>query len=482
MRTLAAWCAVGLSVWSLACSNAPPAKPAPASDPQLVVLGVEPTAERVLADTAAALAVRIRISAARLPKTERPPLNLTLVIDTSGSMEGAAIASARDAAKAMIERLAPGDRVSVVTFSSMAEVLVPSTEIGVAGIAKVLVPLARIQARGTTDLASGLARGLEQARLGRRPGSIDRIVLLGDGVPNDPSPIPALVAQAQAEHLPIATLGLGLEFDPELLAAIALQTGGQHHYADDPAKVVTLFVDELLEMRQVVGKNLALSITAGPGVALEPMPGFAPVGGGLYASLGDLAAGDVLDVIVPVRIAGHKDGATVELVDARLSFEDAALGAGAFTRLAFASVRADADQDAVTRSIKVDAVRVQARTVAAAAILDAIARARAGDRAAADRILAEAEPATRKAATELDDPELKDLADRMASLRQDLPAIAALATARLDALAPRAGAGGSPAAPSPAAAEALAIDQAEVEQVEHRLRHTNEHANRVLRR
>ena len=456
-----------------ACAGNAPPRPAATADPALVVLGVEPTASRVLAETTAALAVRIRIAAARRPEGARPPLNLTLVIDTSGSMDGDAIASARAAASSLIGRLAPGDRIAVVTFASTAEVLVPSTEVALASRAAALGAIARIEARGTTDLATGLARGLEQARAGRRPGTIDRVVLLGDGVPNDPAPIPQLVATAQAEHLPIATLGLGLEFDEELLGAIALQTGGRYHYAGDPDEVAGVFADELFEMREVVGKNLALSLTAGPGVTLDPMPGFAPVGGGLYASLGDLAAGDVLDVIVPVRIAGHRAGATVELVDARLSFDDATRGGGPLTRAAFASVKADADADAVAASVVVDAARAEARTVAAAAILDAIAHARAGDLPFAEAILLAAEPAARKASAQLDDRDLADLADRMVSLRRDLPAIAAAARAGLAARAPVAGQGGAPS-PAPAAAYAPA-------EIEERVRTTHERATYTLR-
>jgi len=452
-----------------ACSRAaPPKPPATADDPQLIELGVEPTAGKVLAGVEAALAVRIRISAARLPPSRRPPLNLTLVIDTSGSMEGEAIASARAAARGLVERLSAGDRIAVVTFASTAQVLVPSTELAVISRAAVLASIGRIEARGTTDLASGLARGLEQARLGRRAGSIDRIVLLGDGVPNDGAPIPGLVAAAQAEHLPIATLGLGLEFDEALLGSIALETGGHYTFAKDPDRVATAFADELFEMRQVVGKNLALSVTAGPGVTLVAMPGFAPVGGGLYASLGDLAAGDTLDVIIPVHLAGHRDGATVELVDARLSFDDAALGAGPQSRAAFTSVKADADVAAVSASIVVDAARSQARTLAASAILDAISHARAGDRAGAEAIVDTAEPIARTAATQLADPELTELADRMLDLRRDLAAIAAAGRAALAMPMP------SSAAP---AAAAFAADE-----VEDRTRASHERATRVLRR
>src|SRR5688572_31240714 len=80
-------------------------------DPQLVELAIDPTADKVLADQVGELAVRIRVSAAKLPPGDRPPLNLALVLDTSGSMEGDAIAAEKRAAQQLVDKLTVRDRV-----------------------------------------------------------------------------------------------------------------------------------------------------------------------------------------------------------------------------------------------------------------------------------------------------------------------------------------------------------------------------------
>ncbi|MBZ0237668.1 MAG: VWA domain-containing protein, partial [Deltaproteobacteria bacterium] len=372
-----------------ACSGQKPsgAPLAVSGDPRLVELAVEPTAGKVLAKEVGELAVRIRVSAARLPPGERPPLNLALVLDTSGSMEGAAIEEEKRAARELVERLTPRDRVSLVVFHSTAEVLVPATPVTDKARKQLAAAIDGITARGTTDMASGLTLGLQQAQAGRAPRSIDRVVLLGDGVPNDPAPIPGLVAQAVQQRLSITTLGLGVEFDAELLGKIATDTGGRYHYLDEPGQVAAVFEEELLKMRQVIGKNLALNIVAGPGVMLEPMGGFQPMGNGLYAVLGDLTAGEIMDVIVPLKVTGRRDGATVELVDATLTFEDATIGAGPLRRTGFASVHASADPAAVAASVKTQIALARDRARANSAILDAIAHARVGDLAGAQAIL-----------------------------------------------------------------------------------------------
>lgn len=307
MRTILA--AIAASLLIAGCSGKKAPAPPATGDPHLIELSIDPTADKVLSEQVGELAVRIRVSAARMPPGNRPPLNLTLVLDTSGSMEGEAIEAEKRAARALVERLTPNDRVSLVVFHSSAEVLVPSTPVNPDARKKLAKAIDGIVARGTTDLALGLGLGLQQAQGGRMNGSIDRLVLLGDGVANDPAPVPALVAQAVAMRLQITTLGLGIEFDPQMLGKIAGDTGGRYHYLDQPEQVASVFEDELLQMRQVIGKNLSLALVAGPGVTLEPMGGFQPMGNGLHALLGDLSAGEIRDVIVPLKVVGRRPGA-----------------------------------------------------------------------------------------------------------------------------------------------------------------------------
>ena len=166
-------------------------------DPHLIELSSDTSTGLVPAGSPSELAIRIRVSAARVPSDHRPPLDLVLLLDTSGSMEGASISALRNAAHDLVERMGPRDHLAIVTFDSSADVLVPSHELDGDTRAGALDKIDHLQARGTTDMADGLALALQQIATGRTAGSIDRIVLLGDGVPNDPAPLPGLVAQAR---------------------------------------------------------------------------------------------------------------------------------------------------------------------------------------------------------------------------------------------------------------------------------------------
>jgi Ca-activated chloride channel family protein len=410
-----------------------------AVDPKLIELTAEPTAGLIAASAASELGVRVRISAGELPHARRPPLNLGLVLDTSGSMEGKAIDELRRSAKRLIEKLRPGDRVSVVTFGSRADVLVPGTVIDAAAGRRMLEAIDTIRATGTTDLAAGLAAGLQQVAAGHDPKAIHRIVLLSDGVPNSSAQLPALVAGIRQRGFSITTLGLGIDYDTALMAQLAHDTGGTFHYVEEPEQVAAVFDDELTRMTTVVGKNLVLALSPGPGVAFQPMPGLAIGGDGkAYAQLGDLPAGEVRDLVIPIRVTARGSASTAELVDAELAFDDVVNNAGRFQRTAFVSVKASADLAEVRASIKLDLEVARVRTAAASAILEAIALARQGQIAPAQARIAAAATAVRAAAAKLGNAdlapvlrELEDVSKQLAQLVVPPPVIVSDAAADL---------------------------------------------------
>jgi Ca-activated chloride channel family protein len=386
-----------------------------------ITMTAEPTATLIAAGAASRLAVRIRITAPELAAADRPPLNLALVLDTSASMKGDAIDQVKRAAREIVEHLAPHDRLALITFSSRAKVVVDSVVMGEsAARAGALAAIDDIVADGTTDLAGGLGTALGQVTTHRTPGGLDRVVLLADGFPNDPQPIPGLVQSASANRIAITTLGIGIEHSQEMLAAIARDTGGVYRYAPDGKEIAAVFQKELLRMQTLVAHDLSLRIGFGPGVELGAAPWLAAAGGReTRVALGDLAAGETRDVIVPVDVPGHRAGLTVEILDADLGYTDASAGT-AETRTAFVGVEASDDAAAIAKSTKADLAIGQARAEAAGAIIQAINMARAGAIDPAKQLLAEAERVARVKAAELGDAELTELAERMTELGRNL--------------------------------------------------------------
>ena len=117
------------------------------------------------------------ISASRLP------LNFSLVLDRSGSMAGEKMRTLREAVKNIIDQLTADDIVSVVTFESRTQVLVPAQ--AVLNKAEIKSQVDKIRDGGGTNLAPGLQEGLNQVRQHHKGERVSRVVLLTDGEATD---------------------------------------------------------------------------------------------------------------------------------------------------------------------------------------------------------------------------------------------------------------------------------------------------------
>lgn len=400
---------------------------APAQDPMLVTLVGQTANKYVRAAHQGEVIARLRIDAKPFARNERPPVNLGLVLDTSGSMAGDAIKHARDAAKEMLEQLKVGDRLAIITFHSTSQVLVPSTEITAANKADIGARIDAIEAIGTTDMAGGMNLAVQQLSPHVHDKRISRIVLLSDGVPNDQSPIMNLALGAQRLGIAITALGLGVDYNETLLANMAQRSGGAFHYIEEPNMVASVFRDEVLRLERMVARNMTLTLNPGPGVAIQEVIGLPmqrPNQRTVFVQLGDLAEGEPRDVLVRMHVGPRRDGATVELLDGVLGFVDAVAEAGSFQRRVFLAARATSDLAMIKEGADPAIEEAVESARAAAATVNAVANARAGNLIEAQRILDTANPNLRRAAKRLNNKKLAQQADEMERLRSALPTVA----------------------------------------------------------
>ena len=368
---------------------------------------------------------RVRIGATPLEHGSRPPINLALVVDTSGSMEGEPIEDAREASLAILDMLAEGDRLSVIAFHSTTDVLLPSTEID-DNLDELREEIAAMESRGTTDMAGGIQAGLQEIMANFQPDGINRMVLLGDGVPNDASGIGAMAQAAGERGIAITALGLGIDYDESLMGQIAQGSGGRFHYVEESEQVASVFRDEILRMQRVVGRNAVVTLQPGPGVRIDNVVGqnVGATEGAVRIVLGDLTEGEARDVIVRATVQGRRDGASVELMDVHLTFEDALAEAGELERRVFLGARATGDAEEIRAGRNSEVERAAARMQAAAVTVEAIRVARGGELDRARAMLSEAENRVQAYADESGDAEVAEQASGMRALSGALPSVA----------------------------------------------------------
>jgi len=221
----------------------------------------------------------------------------------------------RDALHVVIEHLHPDDRFSVVVFAGEALILIPTTS----GAEKkrllsVLDQLECFQLGDDTYIGRGMALAFETIRQGAANGLVNRMLILTDGFTRDEQDCRAWAARARKSRIPISTIGLGGDFNEELMIPIADQTGGEAYLLEHPEDMPAVFAQELQRAQAVHYRNLELKLRPMEGVELRAAYRIRPTigvlettneGGSYSFSLGDMVTGEepalLIELIVPPR-------------------------------------------------------------------------------------------------------------------------------------------------------------------------------------
>lgn len=236
--------------------------------------------------------------------TARAPLALALVLDRSGSMAGRKLETARRCASWLVRRLAPEDRLALVDFDDHVRLLAP---LGPPERARLEPAIAMIREGGSTNLSGGWLKGVEALR--DVPGPARKVLLLTDGLANqgvtDRETLAQLAHSASSAGVGTATIGLGEDFDEELLTAMADAGGGNAHYAPSADAAPGIFARELAGLAHLAAQNLSVELRPADPVrvvgVLNDYPAV-PVPGGIQLQLGDVIAGERLRVVAELEI------------------------------------------------------------------------------------------------------------------------------------------------------------------------------------
>jgi len=238
---------------------------------------------------------------------EKPPLNLSIVIDHSGSMSGQPLFEAKRAAIFLVQNLRPCDRVAIVCYAEHAQVLIEGRPVGNGtGIANAIHS---IQPAGATALHDGWMAGVEQAAQMREPEQMGRVLLLTDGRANrgvcNPLTLAQDAARIAATGITTTTCGLGAHFDELLLLEIARAGQGSAYYGERAEDLIDPFREELELLSNLLARRLRLSLTPGEGVELTVLNRYLQEDTALI--LPDLAEGGEAWALVRLRFSERSE-------------------------------------------------------------------------------------------------------------------------------------------------------------------------------
>jgi Ca-activated chloride channel homolog len=192
----------------------------------------------------------------------RRPLNLSLVIDRSGSMGGDKIAYTRQAAQFLVQNLGASDWLSIVLYNEGVETLLQPEQ--VTHKDSINQKIATIKAGGMTNLSGGWLQGCNLAAQNLKPDYLNRVILMSDGLANrgvtQQDKLVALAGQKREQDITTTTMGLGADFNEDLMMAMADAGGGAFYFIESPEVAPMIFEEELRGLLNLIGQNLVISI------------------------------------------------------------------------------------------------------------------------------------------------------------------------------------------------------------------------------
>lgn len=246
--------------------------------------------------TQSAHQIGLLISAEGEMPSRRAPINLSLVLDRSGSMAGPKLDAARDAATRFASFLGADDRLSVVTFDDQVQTIYGPLPADPAAAA---AAIRQVHEGGSTNLSGGWLQG--RAHVGQHlvEGGTNRVVLFTDGLANigitGGDQLRSLPRSAAQARVTTTCIGFGETFDEDLLRDMARAGQGNFWYIERVDQMAGIFAEEIEGLVALAAQNLRLSVRfthpGAQGVSLlQDYPVTQQPDGSLDIAIGDLYA------------------------------------------------------------------------------------------------------------------------------------------------------------------------------------------------
>lgn len=288
-------------------------------------------------------------------KKERVPLNISVVLDRSGSMsEAGKLDYAKDALKFIIKNLNKNDTLSIVVYDDSVDLLLPPEK--VEDKDRLIALVDGIQPGGSTNLSGGMLEGYSQVQKNLKSGQVNRVLLISDGLANvgitDPDQIQQIVRKKAKENITISTFGLGHYFNEKLMTGISEYGNANYYYIDKADKVPDIFSRELSGLLSVAAQNCQIEIEPVAGTVFQNVYGYKYEKSGkkIVIKLGDIISEEKKLALISLIPKSKKTGKDV-IAKITFIYDDANSGDLRVSRTSDVTVEWTDDKKAVSAAV-----------------------------------------------------------------------------------------------------------------------------------
>ncbi len=261
----------------------------------------------------------------------RTPLNVCLILDQSSSMRGDKLYAVKAAARHVVDQLTVADYFSLISFNDRATTVVNCQRVASREMIKQLID--GIEPRGGTELANGLYAGIAEMRPATQFTSLNYILLLTDGQTyGDADRCVQLGQEASRHKIVIHPMGVGTDWNEDLLETVAAKSGGSSEYIESADQIVRIFMQKINQLRGTLTQTSSLRFEPSSKVRLKQIHRVTPniselvylqtPDGAFEANLGPLGKGTEYSLLMEAVVPPHPPGSH-QVGSVSITFSDA---------------------------------------------------------------------------------------------------------------------------------------------------------------
>jgi Ca-activated chloride channel family protein len=306
-------------------------------------------------------------------RTERAPVALAVVLDTSGSMSGEKIEQAKSAVRQLVRQMHDGDRIAFVTYNHVPQVMQTLAPVGSVRSA-LETQISYVMASGGTQIPDALALGTQQLQ-GAPSGYVRRVVLVSDGLDGSGKPIEMVTQDIRGNARTgstVSALGIGVDYDERFLTSVADAGHGNYEFLRTGTELASFLHRELEQASQTVIDEVvaALDLPRGWRVVRTFGADSSTSGSETEVSIGSLFRGDSRSVVLELAVDAGEEGELGELAfevryrtvadDSRHTVEGGELALESVPSVVMADASRDMEVHARTTAVLLEAQQAEA--------------------------------------------------------------------------------------------------------------------------